>query len=524
MQNNTHSYTRLSLTTTLAVSVLETFRHLYRLGWPAALLGLILIGLPILAVIWFRKSGRPVALFGYGLISGWIILGFGFIDGGWDGAAKLFLGNFLLARYGQYFSWQPVGDFPLEATGVLSLIASIFAAYYLIRLHHSAMAELRIHRKAWSVVWVPVTTTIILSLAFLQFTSQRTISAGTTVPEDGVVRIGVLIPAGGPTAVIGESFLKAIEVAKEDIAAKDTKHRYELVVARSSTSNPLQTKAAIQKLISVDRVNAVIGGISASGKIIKPYITHAQIPHICVCSILDIGDGEYNFTLIGTPEDDAELWTTEAERRGIKTIALLTMEHDSINGHVAAVKSAADKKGMDVVYETKYEITTTDFSDRIQAARAASPDVYFIEAANPALDVLRQQMWDAGIHNISSFVAPSFSAKPELFEGTWYVDTNLVDEGFRERFEARYPDTHFATHMMPFAFDALNILVQGFESPEGVTSHIQALTEYPSAAGTVTKMPGSGNFQPYPAIWVIADGKPVLLSKIEAQQKRKEAT
>src|SRR5213592_923210 len=76
-----------------------------------------------------------------------------------------------------------------------------------------------------------------------------------------------------------------------------------------------------------------------------------------------------------------------------------------------------------------------------------------VEAFPPALDILGQQLKDSGVRNIASIVAPSVSQKPDLFEGVWYTDSNLTDPAFRARFEAKYPDTRFATHMMPYAYD-----------------------------------------------------------------------
>ncbi|MEE8262038.1 MAG: ABC transporter substrate-binding protein [Gammaproteobacteria bacterium] len=509
MKNFTHKYAQLSLISVLIISLMTTIHHYYRFGFLTIILGLVVIGLPIALLFWFRSRKTSIALIGYGLASGWIIIGFGLIDGMWDSTLKLFVGNFLLSRYGQYFSWNPVGNFPFEATGVLASIASFFAIYYLYRFFQSALADLKEARNMQHTMWIPGIVILVLLLASGAFLSSRTISDGAVVTEDGVVKIGVIVPTTGPAALLGDSFVKAVQMAQENL--KDTKYKYELVIENSSIRDPLQTKAAIQKLIKVDKVRAIVGGISASGEIVKPYTTAAKIPHICVCSILSIGDGTYNFTMISTPTADAAGWVTEAGRRNIKKIALLTLEYPSINGHVKALKVAAQKKGMTIVYEKRFDGATTDFRQMILEARATQPDVYFVESFNPALDVLGQQLRDAGVRNISSFVAPSLSAQPELFEGVWYIDTDLVDTEFRERFEAKYPDTQFATHMMPFAYDAFNLLVQGFESTEGAVKYIQNISEYNSAAGTVTKRTGSGTFQPTPAIWTIKDGKPALL-------------
>jgi hypothetical protein len=108
-------------------------------------------------------------------------------------------------------------------------------------------------------------------------------------------------------------------------------------------------------------------------------------------------------------------------------------------------------------------------------------------------------------------VALSISEKPELFEGAWYTDSNLADPGFKARFEQKYPDTRFATHMMPYAYDSLRLVVQGFESGRGVAEYLRSTTEYDGKPGRVTREAGSGNFRSRPAVWVIKNGKPTLL-------------
>jgi len=138
--------------------------------------------------------------------------------------------------------------------------------------------------------------------------------------------------------------------------------------------------------------------------------------------------------------------------------------------------------------------------------------VYYVEALNPQLDVLGQQLGDAKIRNIASVVAPSVSQRPELFEATWYTDSNLKDFAFKTRFERLYPGTQFATHMMPYAYDDFNMIVQAFERGENPAVYVRNIRSYDGNAGRLTKMAGSGNFQSMPAVWEIEHGKPVLLS------------
>jgi hypothetical protein len=109
---------------------------------------------------------------------------------------------------------------------------------------------------------------------------------------------------------------------------------------------------------------------------------------------------------------------------------------------------------------------------------------------------------------MASVVAFSISERPELFEGGWYTDSYVSPE-FQARLDQKYPATRLATHMMPYAYDSLQILVQGFEGGD-VLSHIRGMTQYNGTAGRITKEAGTGNFRSAPAVWEIQNGRPKL--------------
>jgi ABC-type branched-subunit amino acid transport system substrate-binding protein len=325
------------------------------------------------------------------------------------------------------------------------------------------------------------------------------------MPTQAVIKIGAVVVTSGPAALLGNSFVKAIQLAKEEL--RDTTYQYELVI--EEIASPDKAEPAIEKLIEIDRVNAVVVGLSMSGQIVKPYVTAAKIPLFCICSVSSVGDELYTFTTMPLAEDEATRWGAEAERRGIRSVALLTQDYPSINNHVRALRAETAKAGIAFVYEDRFAATTTDFSSRIAAAQGTAPDVYFVEAFNPALDLLGQQLKDAGVRNLASVVAFSVSERPELFEGGWYTDSYVSPE-FKARLDQRYPASRLATHMMPYAYDSFNMLVQGFESGEEILTYVRGMTEYDGTAGRITKRAGSGNFRSAPAVWVIKDGRPAL--------------
>ena len=109
------------------------------------------------------------------------------------------------------------------------------------------------------------------------------------MPTQAVIKIGAVVATSGPAALLGNSFVKAIALAREDL--KDTTHQYELAI--EEIASPDQAEPAVEKLIKIDKVNAVVVGLSMSGQIVKPYAAAANIPFFCICSVSSVGDELY---------------------------------------------------------------------------------------------------------------------------------------------------------------------------------------------------------------------------------------
>jgi ABC-type branched-subunit amino acid transport system substrate-binding protein len=499
-----HQAARRSLISVMLTAAIITANHLYVLGPKAFGLGAVLVVGPLALLWWFRNTKSSVAFAGYLLMNLWIVVGFGLMKGLWGITLPLYLGSGL-ASVSTAYPRPTFGPYGFEATGILMFIGSLFVAFYAYRL-------IEAKRGAQALPTAIARTSVVvgaigLLAAFVFVDRDR-----WTAPADGVVRIGVIVPKTGPYAILGNSFFKAVEMARTDL--QGTRYRYELIPVDVG-ENPAGARAAIQQAIANKRIDAIVGGISVFGAVTRPLATAARIPHTCVCSQTWIGDGAYNFTNIPTPEAEAVLWVREAQRRGIRRIALLTRENSSIQGHVRAVRAEAARVGLKISYEYVFTDSMTDFRALIARARASNPDVYYVETFEPQLSVLARQLSAANIHNLASVVAPSVSEHRELFEGAWYTDSNLRDFSFRARFEQKYPGTQFATHMMPYAYDDFNMLVQAFEGGQNPAVYLRNVAQYDGTAGTLTKKRGSGTFESTPAVWTIRNGKPALAANNE---------
>ena len=94
-------------------------------------------------------------------------------------------------------------------------------------------------------------------LAYLSFTinSNGEIQKKSNLQNEKVLKIGVLLPLSGEFQKVGESFLKAIQLALYDISNKNIK-----IFPKDSKANPLDTYKAAKELEELG-VKIVIGPI-----------------------------------------------------------------------------------------------------------------------------------------------------------------------------------------------------------------------------------------------------------------------
>lgn len=485
-----NQYARASLISLCAAALVSAIHHVLELGPKGVVIALIFIPAAYGVLFWFKRSQSRAALIVYAALNVWMFVGFGLLHG--------FVEHTLpLLALAHSTTTLDLTTLMRHLSGVAMAAAAVWVAITAWRFLSAAADERVVAATAMKrLPWIPAIASAALLAAvvgaYAYFDAQW-------------LRIAIIAPVTGPNAVLAQSFVRAAEMAKEDLGAEA--ERIQLVIV-DSTGTPEQARDSIDQLFAAQRIDAVLGAVSASGQFTVPYATEAGIPHICICSVSAIGDGQYNFTNIPLPEDEAVRWVAEAKRRGITTIAILAQDETSIRNHANAMAREAMKEGIRILFDGRFSGEGTDFALLAEQARAAQADLVFAEAFPPLIDRLIQELRAKGIANIASIVVPSAADDPRALEGIWYTDTNLADATFQGRFQARFPGTRFAAHMTPYAYDSFMILARALTSGGDPAAYVRGVTQYDGVAGPVTRDPKGGNFRSRPAVWVIENGQP----------------
>ncbi len=124
----------LSLATISATVILASISHVYEYGYRALIAGLIGIALLCGMNILCLRTRKKVFLVFYGLLSAWVIVGFGLFNGFWNHSFKVFLyylhNGSLPPFLAKLFMSPQIGSIFFESVGILTFVLSVFAAYY----------------------------------------------------------------------------------------------------------------------------------------------------------------------------------------------------------------------------------------------------------------------------------------------------------------------------------------------------------------------------------------------------------
>ena len=313
------------------------------------------------------------------------------------------------------------------------------------------------------------------------------VTANMASPKnDRVIKIGVAVPLTGTNGFVGEEIRDAVLMAEKKL--QNTKYKYE-VVFEDVQVDPKMAASAAQKLINIDKVDAIISAYAPIDNTIAPIAEKAQVVHIGIAFDPRAAEGEYNFIDFVTPDTSAKAFLAELEKREITKLGIFRLNNPGIIAVYDAVKTLAPEYGVTINFDEQFQPGERDFRSIIAKAMKSKSQIFALLSIPPELDVLAKQMDDLNIHNQTTVIYFELSPNKSLYEGLWSIGFGGVADSFVKEFKDTYnKDIAFGT---PNSYDAFNIIVNAAESYTGagkpstkyIADQIQNLKGYEGVLG-----------------------------------------
>lgn len=331
------------------------------------------------------------------------------------------------------------------------------------------------------------------------------------------VKIGVTLPLSGGVAFLGEAAKNAVELAMADLGT--TKYKYEVVFEDDKFDSATGATTA-NKLINLDKVDAMLSFGSPVGNVVSPIAEKAKVVHFGVASDPVVAIGTYNFNHWTPPYEETKLMTAELVKRGIKTAILLEQNQPGVLSVTNVLKPELEAAGVKLVASEKFNTGTRDFRSVINKVKNVKADIYLLEVTSPELETLTKQIKEAGIKTpLTSIESFEFTDQPQLFEGSWYVNAADQTPEFISKYSAKYGSNPKLASGN--GYDIAKLIVYAFEkvgdgktkpSSDAVVAELLKVKNFDGAMGKLN-IDQDGLVVTKAVVRMIKDGKPVTLTE-----------
>lgn len=216
------------------------------------------------------------------------------------------------------------------------------------------------------------------------------------------IRIGINQPLTGSVAASGNFITDGAKLAAEEINAKGglLGEQIELVV-EDNKSNPSEAAAAAEKLITRDKVSAMMGAWGSSFTLaVMPKLEEYGVPMVvetASSSKITSAGNPWVFRIAPTSEMEAKAFSPLAAKFGIKKADFLVVNNDWGRGASDEFAKMLKSQGVETGMVETMDPAAQDVSAQLAKLKASDADTLFITTGFEQLSLVFKQAQAQGL-------------------------------------------------------------------------------------------------------------------------------
>lgn len=349
--------------------------------------------------------------------------------------------------------------------------------------------------------------------------------------NNNVVRLGVILPLTGNSAVIGEPKKKAFDIALEQYNAEGKKLE---IVYENSLGNAKDGITAFTKLLMDKSIDCYYIDLTPIVNACVPQINSHKVITFAGSAEPEVTNlSDYLFRLFAGGDQEIEMMVNMLKQQNVKKVYVLhTNELYGINS-CKLLRKLYEANGGEVVGSDEYPMNNSDFKAQLMKAKNARPEKILLLGYGNEYSTLLKQAQELSIKpnqfvcNLGGSNKTVMELPAEQIEGmsfigprfSYLLGNNALEpemKDFVELYQDRYnenPDFRAA-----YAYDMVRIYMDVFgngEKPEEqIMADIKKIHNYKGASGLISFME-NGDAKTDLIAAVYHDGKIKLLNNNE---------
>ncbi len=325
------------------------------------------------------------------------------------------------------------------------------------------------------------------------------------------IKIGFMGPLSGDAASYGIGPQKGAQLALKESGLTNIE-----LVSEDSKCDGKEAVSAINKLISINGVKAIVGEICSGATLAAtPVAEQSQVSMVSPASTSPkiTTAGDYIFRTVPSDTLQGSFGAKLAYGKGYRKLAVLYSNEDYGAGFNGVLTASFKELGGEVAADEAFERGAVDLRAQLTKIKSKSPDVLFIitnapDSAVAALKQTRELNIEAALMSGDGLYGSDIPKNAgAAAEGLTVSTVSSGSSGFAERFKAEYGESPG-----PFAaqgYDAMQAIIWAIKLGAKTSQEIKNnlyLVEFDGATGKIKFDENgevSGNYETY----TVKDGK-----------------
>lgn len=348
------------------------------------------------------------------------------------------------------------------------------------------------------------------------------------------VKIGVVMPMSGAVGAYGQSAYKGIKLINEMKPTLKNGDKIKLILL-DNKSDKIESANAMQKLVSSEKVSAIIGALTSTNTMAMTKIaSQTKIPMVApvATNILVTKNREYANRVCFSDAFQGQVAANFIKNnlKKNKVVVITDVKQDYSIGISKVFKRAFKKMGGNVLKQVKMNSGDKDFKAMISGIKAMKPELIFMPVYSTEAGLIAKQSKQLGLN--VPFVGTDGMTADKVFlevaqdsaEGFYNTDlfssqapkTTKASKEFEKAYMKKYKES-----VHPFAAlsaDSYNVILEALNSCDKndgscINSKIKSTQNYPGVAGVIT-INKNGDGVRSAVINQIIDGKQVYKTTV----------
>ncbi len=346
---------------------------------------------------------------------------------------------------------------------------------------------------------------VVIAIGGCNYPPQKGKQKGQNNKE--VIKIGAILPLTGKLSIIGSGEKKGLLMALDSVKTKYPNKKIELII-EDFHSETKDAVSAANKLISIDRVRAIITSTTSASEAVTPITEKNNIIQFVISPDINIlSKSKLNFRVYYNFRTEGNVVNDFIVKKSLKNhmgVAFLAVKYSSIQKEIEQIIiPCMNRHNIEIKSKDFFDIGEKRFNNYIVKVKNLRPSFLFLAPQVNQVELLSNQLYENRVHPSNSLTiicSFTYNWRPSKYIRTlngYYIASPryLIEDIKQNKYSIAFYNKFqtIPTFDMLYAYDNLMILAKTLITSKSVEDFVNNFNNNKTYYGASGKIKFIGN-------------------------------